>query len=111
MQQADNILTALAGPRVEDLVGVASSVGEESVLAVVVEGAGVVQRRVVSVPLSVTTVLAFSCKCRTRANIDNTICLQPSIVPVPMMFPIATLCIRVAGIYLCNFFANNVDHG
>ena len=69
MQQAGNIHTALAGPCVEDLVWVASSVGEVSVLAVVVEGTGVVQGRVVSVRLSVASVLAFSCKCRTRENI------------------------------------------
>ena len=62
MQQAGNILTALALPGVEDLVGVASSVGEESVLAVVVEGTGVVQGRVVSVRLSPATVLALSWK-------------------------------------------------
>ena len=62
MQQPDYILTALAGPCVEDLVGVASSEGEESVLAVVVEGTGVVQGRVVSVRLVVATVPARSCK-------------------------------------------------
>ena len=62
MQQSAYIHTALAGPGVEDLVGVASSEGEESVLAVVVEGTGVVQRRVVSVRFPVATVLAFSCK-------------------------------------------------
>ena len=49
IQQPYYIHTALAGPGIEDLVGVASSEGEESVLAVVVEGAGVVQGRVVSV--------------------------------------------------------------
>jgi len=57
-----DILTALAGPGVEDLVGVASSVGDVTFVAVVVEGTGVVQRRVVSVRLVVATVLAFSYK-------------------------------------------------
>jgi len=42
-QQAGKIRTALAGPGVEDLVWVASSVGDVTVLAVVVEGTGVVQ--------------------------------------------------------------------
>ena len=61
-EQLCYILTALAGPGVEDLVGVAQSGGEESVLAVVVEGTGVVQGRVVSVRLVVASVLAFSWK-------------------------------------------------
>jgi len=61
-EQLCYILTALAGPGVEDLVGVASSVGDVTVLTVVVEGTGVVQGRVVSVRLSMATVQAFSWK-------------------------------------------------
>ena len=61
-KQLCNILTALAGPGVEDLFGVASIEGDVTVVAVVVEGTGVVQGWVVSVRLSVATVLAFSWK-------------------------------------------------
>ena len=64
------MLTALASPGVEDLVGVASSEGEDIVLAVVVEGTGVVQGRVVSVRFVVATVPARSCKRRMRATKD-----------------------------------------
>ena len=49
-------------PGVEDLVGVASPVGHESVLAVVVEGTGVVQGLVVAVGLSIARVMARSCQ-------------------------------------------------
>ena len=42
-EQLCYIITALSGPGVEDLVGVASSEGEVLVVAVVVEGTGVVQ--------------------------------------------------------------------
>ena len=53
-------LTALATPCVEDLVGVAQSDVEMAVVTVVVEGAGVISRRVVTVPLVVAVVLAVS---------------------------------------------------
>ena len=70
-QKSRDRLTAFARPGVEDLVGVASSVGEESVLAVVVEGTGVVQGRIVPVRLSVATVSARSCKCMCKNRQQN----------------------------------------
>ena len=60
-QTSSNRLTALSCPCVEDLVGMASPVGEEPVLTVVVEGTRVVQRLVVTSRLSTARVLALSC--------------------------------------------------
>ena len=57
----DQLHTAFVGPRVEYFIGMASPVGEEPVLTVVVEGTRVVQRLVVAVRLSTARVLALSC--------------------------------------------------
>ena len=57
----DKWLTTFAGPRVKDLIRMTSRIGEDPIVAAVVERTRVIRRWVVAVRLSIALILASTC--------------------------------------------------
>ena len=75
----DRWLTAFAGPRVKDLIRMTSGIGEDTIVAAVVERTRVIRRRVVAIRLSIALVLASTCDVECKHS-HNKCCNDISIV-------------------------------
>ena len=75
----DRWLTAFAGPCVKDLIRMTSRIGEDPIVAAVVERTRVIRRWVVPVRFSIALILASTCDVECKHS-HNKYCSNISIV-------------------------------